>query len=133
VELGENVLSGRWDLIEEREDGPYIIDFKTSDVREKKKADRRTKESIQLRLYALAYRESFKRLPAGVELRFVESGLVGSATFGDKYMEKTVTLIEEVAAGIRKRDFAARPSYNVCNWCAFNNICPQKASKGCFI
>jgi DNA helicase-2/ATP-dependent DNA helicase PcrA len=133
VELGNNVLSGRWDLIEERDDGPYIIDFKTSDVREKKKADRRAKESIQLRLYALAYRESFERLPAGVELRFVESGLVGSATFGNKDMEKTVTLIEKVADGIRKRDFAARPGYNVCNWCAFNNICPQKATKGCFI
>jgi DNA helicase-2/ATP-dependent DNA helicase PcrA len=133
AEIGNNVLSGRWDLIEERGEGPYIIDFKTSDVRDRKKADRRTKESIQLRLYALAHRESFKRLPAGAELHFVESGIVGSAVFGEKDMEKTVTLIHEVSGGIRKRDFAARPGYNVCNWCAFNNICPEKATKGCLI
>ncbi|MBI3752697.1 MAG: UvrD-helicase domain-containing protein, partial [Deltaproteobacteria bacterium] len=83
---GVNRLKGRWDLIEEREDGPYIIDFKTSDVREEKAAKKKAKESIQLMLYALAYKENFKKLPAGCELHFLESGLIGKAAFEDKHI-----------------------------------------------
>ena len=41
AELGSVIVRGRFDLIEEREDGAHIIDFKTSDVREEDKAERR--------------------------------------------------------------------------------------------
>jgi len=127
VDLGANRLKGRWDLIEERKDGPYIIDFKTSDVREEKAANKKAKESIQLMLYALAYRENFKKLPAGCELHFVESGLVGKAVFEEKHIEKALNMIDEVAKGIRTRDYAAKPDYRNCDYCAFNNICPATA------
>src|SRR3990172_9552943 len=127
VDLGANRLKGRWDLIEERKDGPYIIDFKTSDVREEKAAHKKAKESIQLMLYALAYRENFKKLPAGCELHFVESGLVGKAVFEEKHIEKALDMIDEVAKGIRARDYAAKPDYRNCDYCAFNNICPATA------
>lgn len=127
VDLGVNRLKGRWDLIEERKDGPYIIDFKTSDVREQKKADKRTKESLQLMLYTLAYRESFKKLPAGCELHFIESGLVGKAVFEEKHIKKTLDIIDEAAKGIRERDYTAKPDYLNCGYCAFNNICPATA------
>ena len=127
VDLGANRLKGRWDLIEERKDGPYIIDFKTSDVREEKAAQKKAKESIQLMLYALAYRENFKKLPAGCELHFVESGLVGKAVFEEKHIEKALNMIDEVAKGIRTRDYAAKPDYRNCDYCAFNNICPATA------
>jgi len=128
VDLGSTRLKGRWDLIEERDDGPYIIDFKTSDVREKKVADKKARESIQLLLYTLAYRECFKRLPAGVELHFLESGQVGRACFGDKECDGILSRIEEVGRGIRARDYTPRPDYLNCRWCAFNNICPVTAS-----
>jgi len=127
VDLGANRLKGRWDLIEERKDGPYIIDFKTSDVREEKAAQKKAKESIQLMLYALAYRENFKKLPAGCELHFVESGLVGKAVFEEKHIEKALNMIDEVAKGIRARDYTAKPDYRNCDYCAFNNICPATA------
>ena len=32
--------------------------------------------------------------------------------------------IKEVAAGLRKRIFEAKPGYMVCNYCAYNQICP---------
>ena len=127
VDLGANRLKGRWDLIEERKDGPYIIDFKTSDVREEKAAQKKAKESIQLMLYALAYRENFKKFPAGCELHFVESGLVGKAVFEEKHIEKALNMIDEVAKGIRARDYTAKPDYRNCGYCAFNNICPATA------
>lgn len=127
VDIGMTRLKGRWDLIEERTDGPYIIDFKTSDVREQKNANQKAKESIQLMLYALAYKENFKTLPAGCELHFVESGLVGRAVFEEKHIQKALCMIDEVAKGIRTRDYAAKPDYLNCGWCAFGNICPATA------
>lgn len=127
VDLGVNRLKGRWDMIEERKDGPYIIDFKTSDVKEEKAAHKKAKESVQLMLYALAYKENFKKLPAGCELHFLESGLVGKAVFEDKHMEKVLDMIDATAKGIRARDYTAKPDYLNCDWCAFNNICPATA------
>ena len=127
VDLGMNRLKGRWDLIEERKDGPYIIDFKTSDVREEKAANKKAKDSIQLLLYALAYKENFKKLPAGCELHFLESGLVGKAVFEGKHIEKVLNMIDEAAKGIRARDYTAKPDYLNCDYCAFNNICPATA------
>ncbi|MEK7828492.1 MAG: PD-(D/E)XK nuclease family protein, partial [Deltaproteobacteria bacterium] len=127
VDLGMNRLKGRWDLIEEREDGPYIIDFKTSDVREQKNADKKTKDSLQLMLYTLSYRENFKKLPAGCELHFLESGLVGKAVFEEKQIQKILDIIDKAAKGIRQRDYTAKPDYLNCEYCAFNNICPATA------
>ena len=65
-------------------------------------------------------------MPAGCELRFVDSGLVGGAFFSDKDMEKTESLIHDVASGIRKRDYTAKPDYNKCNWCVFKDICGER-------
>ncbi len=129
VDLGVNRLKGRWDMIEERADGPYIIDFKTSDVREQKNANQKAKESVQLMLYALAYKENFKKLPAGCELHFLESGLIGKAVFEEKHMEKVLNMIDEVATGIRARDYTAKPDYLNCDYCAFSNICPTTAKQ----
>ncbi|MFZ3073373.1 MAG: PD-(D/E)XK nuclease family protein, partial [Thermodesulfobacteriota bacterium] len=129
AESGSVVIRGRFDLIEERGDGAYIIDFKTSDVRERDKAEKKAKESLQLKVYALSYLKNFKKMPAGCELRFVDSGLVGAASFSDKDMEKTESLIHDVASGIRKRDYIAKPNYINCGWCAFNNICMEKSGR----
>ena len=56
-----------------------IVDFKTGDVRDQKAADRRARESLQLDIYALAQLRTQGRLPDRVELRFLETGLVGLA------------------------------------------------------
>ena len=126
VTLEDNILfRGRWDLIEERGEGAYIIDFKTSDVREQKKADRKTKESTQLLLYAFAYLRNFGELPAGCELHFFESGLIGRTSFDEKDMEKALSIIKGVAEGIKMEDFTPKPNYLNCNMCAFNSICSE--------
>ncbi|GMR04700.1 MAG: hypothetical protein BMS9Abin23_0602 [Thermodesulfobacteriota bacterium] len=129
VDVEGETLKGRWDLIVERDDGPCIIDFKTSDVRDQSKADKKTKSSTQLMLYSLAFQKVFGSPPAGCELHFVESGLVGRAVFKEKNLEKAAAMIEEVASGIRKRDFTATPDYLNCGWCAYNNICTEKEKK----
>ncbi len=86
-----------------------IVDYKSSDVTDQKKADQRAKESLQLKIYALAQYEMTGRLPARVELRFLESGLVGRHTPTDLDLAKAREAIVEAARGIRRREFEATP------------------------
>ncbi len=120
-----NKIVGRFDRIDVGEDGAVIIDFKSSEINKQKEVDRRTKESLQLSLYALAYQNIYHVLPKRVELYFLESGLIGRSEKNEEDLEKVGEKIEEAAAGIRARNFTAQPSYMACNYCAYNQICPE--------
>jgi DNA helicase-2/ATP-dependent DNA helicase PcrA len=126
--IGNNRISGRWDRVDE--DGEIvIIDYKSSEVREKEDADRKAKESLQLSIYAMAYRAMEGRLPDRVELHFLESGITGSAVRDEKELRKAGEKILEVAKGIRAREFTATPGYMACGYCDFRGICPYTASE----
>ncbi len=119
-----NKIRGRFDRVDTQEDGAVIIDFKTSELNKQKDADKRTKESMQLSLYALAYQNIFRELPKRVELHFLESGLIGTDKKDEGDLEKVKEQIKEVSCGLRKRNFEATPGYMVCAYCAYNQICP---------
>ncbi len=127
VRLAGEWVEGRWDRIDERDGRVAIVDYKSSEVREQKEADRRARESLQLKLYALAYGEAYGRLPDRVELRFVESGLAGAHTPDAGWAADALEAVREAAAGIRARDFTARPEYLACSTCPFRQICPATA------
>lgn len=120
-------VSGRYDLLVESDGQAHILDFKTGDVDNPRKADERVKESRQLDIYALAHLRTEGRLPDWVELRFVEPGL--SAGRRPTITEATATesRIRTVAARIRHREFPATPSYRACGGCPFREICPYTA------
>ena len=122
--LEGNKITGRFDRVDMREDGAVIIDFKTSQIKTQKDADKRTKESLQLVLYALAYKNIFGIMPRSVELYFLESGIIGSAEVGEDGFEGIKEKIAEVAEGIRNQEFKASPAYMACTYCAYNQICP---------
>jgi DNA helicase-2/ATP-dependent DNA helicase PcrA len=126
---GPTRIRGRWDRVDETEQGSVIVDYKSSDVREAERADMRAADSLQLQIYALVWREMFGRLPARVELRFLESGVVGRHVPTDEDAAEALTAIRAAAAGIRARHFAATPSYQVCRYCAYRQICPYTASR----
>jgi len=128
-EWGPNRVRGRWDRVDETEDGPVIIDYKSSDVREHDRAAARAAESLQLKLYSLGWREMFGRLPARVELRFLESGVVGHHIPTDTDAMEAAEAVKAAAAGIRARRFTATPSYQACRFCAYDPICPYTASR----
>lgn len=121
----KNLIRGRWDRIDIDNGEVVIIDYKTSEVDSDVNARRKAKESLQLSLYALAYRERFGRLPDRLELRFIESGLTGVTIKKEKDMEETIEIIRETAGRIRKKDFEARPAYMACGYCAYQFICPK--------
>ncbi len=121
-------ISGRWDRIDENDDESVIIDYKSSNINDQKKADRRTKNSIQLDIYALAYKEKRGYLPDRVELHFLESGLVGKDKKTEKELDKAIGKIKEVSESIRRGDFNAKPTYQACTYCPYNQICSYTMS-----
>jgi DNA helicase-2/ATP-dependent DNA helicase PcrA len=127
--LGLDRVRGRFDRVDETPDGLVIVDYKSSDVTDQKKADQRAKESLQLKIYALAQYEMTGRLPGRVELRFLESGLVGRHTPTDLDLTKAREAIAEAARGIRHREFEATPEYQACRYCPYNQICPSTATQ----
>ncbi len=106
-----------------------VIDYKSSDVTDQAKADQRARDSLQLKVYALALFHMAGRLPARVELRFLESGLAGRHRPAEADLAKAREAILAAAAGIRARRFEATPSYRVCRYCPYNQVCPSTATR----
>ncbi len=130
-QVGLTRVKGRWDRVDLRGDEVVLIDFKTSDVRTQKDADRRARESLQLAIYALAYREVYGAPPSRLELHFLgpQQVLVGTAVPDRDLLDRAAEVIERVAAGIRAGRFTATPDYyRACRYCAFASICPYTAS-----
>src|SRR5438445_1112185 len=127
--LGPTRVRGRFDRVDEDLLGAVIVDYKTSEVTKQKEADRRVAASLQLKMYALAWRESSGRLPQRVELRFIDSHVVGRHTPTEEDVHEALTSVEAAAAGIRARRFEATPSRNACRWCAYRQICPFTATR----
>ncbi len=125
---GSNRVRGRWDRVDQRDDGVTIVDFKSSAVRQQKAADKRARESLQLAIYALAYQQAKGVTPQSVELHFLESGLVGCVQVTEKMLKKTAEQIEQAARGIRARNYTPKPGYMTCRYCAYSEICPSTAS-----
>jgi DNA helicase-2/ATP-dependent DNA helicase PcrA len=125
--LGDTKVVGRYDLVVEEAGRVTLLDFKTGNVDEPEKADERARDSVQLDLYALAHLKTRGRLPDRVELRFLESGLVGGRQPTPEDAARTETAVHEVASALRARAFPARPSYLACGQCPFRDICPHTA------
>src|SRR6185436_20881783 len=55
--IDANRVRGRYDRVDEDLLGAVIVDYKTSEVIRQKDADRRVAQNLQLKMYALAWRE----------------------------------------------------------------------------
>jgi len=121
--LENNVrINGRYDLVYGKGQDAEVWDFKTSQVKDQKSADKRIKESTQMQIYALSWLEKNKNIPKTV-LYFIESGLIGEKTFTIKELEDTKNMIFSVADGIRSEKFAAKPEASSCKLCPYKDIC----------
>ncbi len=118
-------FSGRWDRVDVRPEGAVIIDFKATQVKNQKEADKRTADSLQMDLYALSFVTTQEGPLLGTELYFLESDLVGHAAKGEKETERAWNRVRETEEGIRSQEFTARPDYHNCRLCEFKTICPK--------
>jgi DNA helicase-2/ATP-dependent DNA helicase PcrA len=120
---GKIQVKGRWDLVEESRVASHgsravIVDFKSTEVKDQKKADERAKKSRQLAIYALAWQRRYSALPSALEL---------SAQASDKDLTAVWQDIKKVADGIRAGDYRATPGYRSCGYCPYNEVCPSSA------
>ncbi len=133
-QTGDTRVRGRWDRVDVRSAGgeTVVIDFKTSDVRTQKDADRRSRESLQLSIYGLAYVRQYGAVPDRLELHFLSPRgvLVGRSSPAPERLEEAETEIAAASEGIRQARFAATPDYyRACRYCAFASICPYTAGR----
>ncbi len=127
VRLGDDIVRGRYDRVDEAPGGAVITDYKSSDVREQRRADERARDSLQLQMYALAWEAETGELPASLELWFLDSGVVGRARPDARRLDRARTSLATVAQGIRSGDFRARPDQVGCSYCPYRRICPSAA------
>lgn len=117
-------INGRYDLVFKEGDKFEICDFKTSDIKKQTDADRRIKESTQMKIYALAWAEKHNTIPK-TTLYFLESGLKGETLYTEKDLEDTRTMILKANEGIRSNQMPAKPNYLQCRWCPYRDLCPE--------
>jgi DNA helicase-2/ATP-dependent DNA helicase PcrA len=127
--VGQNRVRGRFDRVDEDLLGAVIVDYKTSEVALQRDADRRVADNLQLKMYALAWKEMTGRLPQRVELRFIETHVTGRREPTEADLDEARAAVETAAAGIRARHFDATPSRAACRYCAYNQICPFTATR----
>lgn len=126
--LGRDEIRGRIDRIDATADGAVITDYKSSDVREQKRADAKARDSLQLQVYALAHEAETGSLPKRVQLHFVESGVIGSAEPARDRLDKAREKLVGAADHIRARHFEPKPSAISCGYCPFRSICTATAA-----
>jgi DNA helicase-2/ATP-dependent DNA helicase PcrA len=118
-------FSGRWDRIDIREMGAVIIDYKASEVKSQKEADKRAGDSLQMDLYALSFLKTQSLPLLETQLHFLESDIVGRAVKGEKEMARGWEKVKQAEEGIRSGHFAARPDWHNCSYCEYKTICPS--------
>ncbi|MEI6144760.1 MAG: PD-(D/E)XK nuclease family protein, partial [Candidatus Berkelbacteria bacterium] len=122
--IGDVKINGRFDLVYRSEELAEIRDFKTSDVRQQKDAERRIKDSTQMMIYALAWKSKYGTIPK-TTLHFIESGLKGERIFSQNDLENTKQMIADVEQGIRNKELSAKPDMFQCKYCPYRDICAE--------
>ncbi len=127
VKLEDVVITGSMDRVDEGDEGVTLVDYKTSEKDDEEKADEASRKSLQLSVYALAYRELTGRLPDRLELRYVLTGVTGASGCDEDRIAKVRAKIESIAGAIRREAFEARPDARKCAICACRPICRESA------
>jgi DNA helicase-2/ATP-dependent DNA helicase PcrA len=116
---------GRWDRIDLRDGVAVIVDFKATEVKNQKEADKKAAGSLQMDLYALSFAKTQPWPLAETWLHFLESDIIGRATKGEKEMARGWEKISEAEEGVRAGNFAAKPDWHNCSFCEFKTVCPS--------
>ena len=118
-------LTGRWDRVDYLKEGGVVIDFKATAVKDQKEADKRTRDSLQMDMYAFAFVRTQELPLLETRLHFLESDIIGRAEKGKKECQKAEEKIRQAEEGIRDQNFQARPDWHNCSLCDFRTICPE--------
>jgi len=119
--LGDHLLRGRVDRVDQRPDGSYeLIDYKTG----KSKTEDELREDVQLSLYQMGARESWRLETSAQSYFYVLTGEKVPVEHSPEELERVKATVGEIADGIMRQDFEPKPSYEVCSFCDYRIICP---------
>ena len=108
-----------------------VSDYKTGGRDDDDAARKRAKESLQLQLYALAWRAATGRLPDELSLRFLDTGRVATVPVEPKRILKARDQVVAAAEGIRAGVMEPKPELMTCTYCSYRELCPaSKAPAG---
>jgi DNA helicase-2/ATP-dependent DNA helicase PcrA len=120
LKIGEAVIKGRIDRIDETDGGVEIIDYKTGTPKQDGKLEAADRE--QLLLYQLAARDILQLNPVKLTYHYLEdNSRVSFLGEPDDLLDLQEKIIERVAA-IRQSNFTAIPGFH-CKFCDFADIC----------
>jgi DNA helicase-2/ATP-dependent DNA helicase PcrA len=125
VLLSDVKFVGRWDRVDYHGKGGVVVDFKATGIKDQKEADKRTRDSLQMDLYALSFVQTQDVALLETQLHFLESDIIGHAEKGEKELSRAEEKLREAEQGIRKQDFFAKPDWHNCSLCDFRTICPE--------
>ncbi|HWK30736.1 MAG TPA: PD-(D/E)XK nuclease family protein, partial [Terriglobales bacterium] len=123
ITIGDVIVRGRMDRIDEVEGGVHIVDYKTG----KPKDDDVAKKSLQLGIYALAARQN-GMAPVSMSFYNLEDNSLGTTTPNKSDLVKIESQVQEVAQKIRRGEFEAKKGFQ-CRQCAYRVICPAHEEK----
>jgi DNA helicase-2/ATP-dependent DNA helicase PcrA len=119
--LGDHLLRGRVDRVDQHPDGSYeLIDYKTG----KSKTEEELREDVQLSLYQMGARESWRLETSAQSYFYVLTGEKVPVEHSPEELERVKATVAEIADGIMKQEFEPKPSYEVCSFCDYRIICP---------
>lgn len=120
--LENHKVRGKIDRIDQRPDGSYeIVDYKTYlDIA----SEAETAADLQLRIYALAARESLKLEPAYLSFYYVAAGAKVTVPYDASGESELKTLMGKVADEIAS-DLELVPDQTFCPKCDYRTSCPR--------
>jgi DNA helicase II / ATP-dependent DNA helicase PcrA len=119
--LGPHLLRGRVDRVDRHPDGSYeLIDYKTG----KAKTAEELREDVQLSLYQMGARESWRLETSAQSYFYVLTGEKVPVEHSEEELERVKETVAEIAGGILKQRFEPTPSPDICRFCDYRIICP---------
>jgi DNA helicase-2/ATP-dependent DNA helicase PcrA len=119
--IGEHLLRGRVDRVDRHSDGSFeLIDYKTGKTR----TPAQLKDDVQLSLYQIGARESWKLDASRQSYYYVLDNQQVPLEPTQEAIEQVRETALEVAEGIRSQRFEPKPSFAACGSCDFQLICP---------
>jgi DNA helicase II / ATP-dependent DNA helicase PcrA len=119
--LGPHLLRGRVDRVDRHPDGSYeLIDYKTG----KAKTTEELREDVQLSLYQMGARESWRLETSAQSYFYVLTGEKVPVEHSEEELDRVKDTVAEIAGGILKQRFEPTPSPDICRFCDYRIICP---------
>jgi DNA helicase-2/ATP-dependent DNA helicase PcrA len=119
--MGPHLLRGRVDRVDRHPDGSYeLIDYKTG----KAKTETELREDVQLSLYQMGARASWRLETSAQSYFYVMSGEKVPVEHSEEELDRVRTTVAEIADGIQAQDFEPKPSPEICSFCDYRIVCP---------